>query len=41
MPRIFIVLFTAIIVFSSLTACSGGKMDPIATGGDGPGDIRN
>jgi hypothetical protein len=40
-PRIFIVLFTAIIALSSLTACDSGKMDPIQNGGDAPGDIRN
>ena len=41
MTRIFVMLFTAIIALSSLTACDSGKMDPIQNGGDAPGDLRN
>ena len=35
------VLLTVFVALSGLTACDAGHMDPIKTGGDGPGDISN
>ena len=41
MTRIFMLVLTAFVALSSLTACDSGHMDPIKNGGDAPGDIRN
>ena len=41
MSRIFVLVLTAFVALSSLTACDASHMDPIKNGGDAPGDIAN
>jgi hypothetical protein len=41
MTRILMLLVATIVTLGGLTACDAGHMDPIANGGDAPGDINS
>lgn len=43
MPRMTRLLCAMLLVvgLASLSGCGYGRMDPLATGGDGAGDIKN
>jgi hypothetical protein len=41
MVNLLLRVFVVILGLSTLAACEGGRMDPIKTGGDAPGDIKN
>ncbi|MEK0083425.1 hypothetical protein [Benzoatithermus flavus] len=39
--KLFLQMLVLAIGLASLSACGHGTMEPLKTGGDGPGDIAN